>query len=136
MTELEKLRVERHRLQNDLTAAGLENERLRGIVTGCPVCSELERNIQPSHEPSESHPLIREGWFRFHDGWHPIQRFRLVPGEDEAEAVQNCFPGQRIEFRGAEKSEAIPTRDWPAIPRHKLQCAKIQGTGACDCGAL
>lgn len=31
----------------------MEIERLRNIVTGCPVCSELERNIQPSPEPSE-----------------------------------------------------------------------------------
>lgn len=30
-----------------------ETERLLNIITGCPVCSELERNIQPSHEPSE-----------------------------------------------------------------------------------
>jgi len=42
----------------------------------------------------------REGWFRFSDGWHPVQPFLLEPGEDEAQAVQNCFPGQRVEFRG------------------------------------
>lgn len=30
-----------------------ELERLRNIIHGCPVCSELERNIQPSHEPNE-----------------------------------------------------------------------------------
>jgi hypothetical protein len=31
-----------------------EIERLRNIITGCPVCSELERNIRPASSEPEA----------------------------------------------------------------------------------
>lgn len=61
-TEIVRLQAEIRALDQANGQAVRENERLRKIITGCPVCSELERNIEPSAFEQSSPRAYVERW--------------------------------------------------------------------------
>lgn len=64
-----------------------------GYNDGSARYDSREEEIRRAHRRT-----TRDGWWRWNDGWHPVQVFELKPDEDEAVAVQNCFPGQLVVF--------------------------------------